>query len=94
MAKIKRVVLDVLKPHLPNTLDFAIALADQLADSRVDVKLVEIDEQTDTLEVRIESAAIDFDVVSEIITGLGASIHSIDQVEAVAEGFNPASEQD
>ena len=28
MAKLKHIVLDVLKPHQPNALDFAAALAD------------------------------------------------------------------
>ena len=92
MAMIKHVVLDVLKPHLPNTLDFAVALTDQLTDSRVEVTVIEIDEQTDSLEVRIESRAIDFDAVAEVITGLGASIHSVDQVDVVSDGFVPASE--
>ncbi|MGI9286537.1 MAG: DUF211 domain-containing protein [Pseudomonadales bacterium] len=92
MAMIKHVVLDVLKPHLPNTLDFALALADQLADSRVEVTVIEIDEQTDSLEVRIDSRAIDFDAVAEVITGLGASIHSVDKVAVVSDGFIPASE--
>ncbi len=92
MAMIKHVVLDVLKPHLPNTLDFAVALADQLANSRVEVTVIEIDEQTDSLEVRIESQAIDFGAVTEVITGLGASIHSIDRVAAVSDGFGPAGD--
>ncbi len=93
MAMIKHIVLDVLKPHLPNTLDFAIALADQLGNSRVEVTVIEIDQQTDSLEVRIQAEAIDFAAVTEIITGLGASIHSIDQVEAVTEGFIAAHER-
>lgn len=94
MAMIKHVVLDVLKPHLPNTLDFTVALADQLPNSRVEVTVIEIDEKTDSLEVRIESPSIDFDLVTEVITELGASIHSIDQVEALTEGVEPASQQD
>ncbi len=31
--------------------------------------------------------------VTSVITGLGASIHSIDQAEAVTDGFAPACEQ-
>jgi hypothetical protein len=29
MSSIKRIVLDVLKPHQPNALDFASTIADQ-----------------------------------------------------------------
>lgn len=92
MALIKHIVLDVLKPHLPNTLDFAVALADQLSNCRVEVTVVEIDRRTDSLEVRIQAEAIDYAAVTSVITGLGASIHSIDQVEAVTDGFASAYE--
>lgn len=94
MAIIKHIVLDVLKPHVPDALDFAVALADQLANSRVEVTVIEIDQKTDTLEVRIRAQAIDYAAVTEVITGLGASIHSVDQVEAVSEGFIAAHEHE
>ena len=87
MAKIKHIVLDVLKPHLPNTLNFAIALADQLKNCRVEVTVLEIDRRTDSLEVCIQAESIDYAAVTQVITSLGASIHSIDKVEAVADGF-------
>ena len=37
MPLIKRVVLDVLKPHQPNVLEFASAIADKHSGCRVKV---------------------------------------------------------
>ena len=81
MSLIKRIVLDVLKPHQPNALDFAIAIADQKIGSHVKVTVTEVDEKTETTVVVIESDDIPFQVIVDTITGLGASVHSIDEVE-------------
>jgi hypothetical protein len=81
MATVKRVVLDVLKPHEPNTLEFANTIADQNAGCRVTVTVTEMDEKTETTVVVIESEDLVFDAIVETINGLGASVHSIDEVE-------------
>ena len=49
MATVRRLVLDVLKPHQPNTLEFARAIAALGEDYRVDIRVAEVDEQTETL---------------------------------------------
>jgi len=81
MSSIKRIVLDVLKPHQPNALDFASAIADQNPGCHVKVTVTEIDEKTETTVVIIESDDIPYQTIVETITGLGASVHSIDEVE-------------
>ena len=45
---------DVLKPHQPNALDFAHAIAALGEGYRVDIQVIEVDEQTETLQVSIE----------------------------------------
>jgi hypothetical protein len=89
MSSIKRIVLDVLKPHQPNALDFASAIADQNPGCHVKVTVTEIDEKTETTVVVIESDDIPYQTIVETITGLGASVHSIDEVEV---GNSPPSE--
>jgi hypothetical protein len=81
MSTLQRVVLDVLKPHLPNALDFASAIADQNSGCRVTVTVTAVDEKTETVVVIIEGKDIPYAAVSDSISSLGASVHSIDEVE-------------
>ena len=81
MASTRKVVLDVLKPHQPNAVDFATALADLSPDYKVRITVVEVDEKTESIIVFLEGANIEFDPVTELIKKMGASVHSIDEVE-------------
>ncbi|MDR4518974.1 MAG: DUF211 domain-containing protein [Nitrosomonas sp.] len=83
MVKVKRMVLDVLKPHQPNGLEFASVLAEHCLDCHIKYSVVEVDEQTETTVLVIEGDHIQFDVVLETINSMGATIHSIDEVEVV-----------
>ena len=83
MVSVKRVVLDVLKPHQPNALEFSRAIADVGDGYRVCLTVVEIDENTETLQLEIEGDSVDLEAVERAITGMGASLHSIDQVEVL-----------
>ena len=80
MVKTKRVKLDILKPHHPNAVEFATGLATEHPGYTINVKVIEIDEKTETLEVIIEGDDIAFDGLTEVITRLGGSLHSIDEV--------------
>jgi hypothetical protein len=84
MVLVKRIVLDVLKPHQPNSLEFAKAIAEYGADYRVVFTVQEVDEKTETVQIVIEGRDIDFDAISETIAGLGGSLHSIDEVEVTS----------
>ncbi len=85
MVLVKRLVLDVLKPHQPNALEFSQALAKAGGDYRVCTTVLEVDENTETLKVVVEGNAIDFDAVQSGISDLGGSLHSIDEVEVESE---------
>ena len=80
MILVTRLVLDVLKPHHPSVLEFGRLLAEQ-GEHRVKLTVLEMDDQTETLQAVIEGPAIDFDRIQSAITGFGASLHSIDEVE-------------
>lgn len=84
MMLVKRVVLDVLKPHQPNALEFCRSLA-AAAQCRVHLTVTEMDEKTESLRISIEGEAIDFDAVQARIDELGGSLHSIDEVEVDVE---------
>ena len=85
MVLVKRLVLDVLKPHQPNALEFSQAIAKVGGDYRVCTTVLEVDEKTETLKVVVEGDAIDFDSVQSSISELGGSLHSIDEVEVQGE---------
>ena len=80
MIVVKRLVLDVLKPHLPNAVDFSRMLAEHGAD-RVQLKVLEMDAKTETVQIVAEGSELDFERIKEAIGDLGASLHSIDEVE-------------
>jgi hypothetical protein len=84
MVLVKRLVLDVLKPHQPYGLDFAKAIAEQGSDYRVTFTVHEVDEKTETVVIIIEGEDINFDAVNETITNLGGSLHSVDEVEVMS----------
>ena len=82
MSRLKRILLDVLKPRHPNALDFAGAIADGTDGCcRVRVTVTEVDEKTESTVVTIEGDDIPYRDIVEVITRLGASVHSIDEVE-------------
>ena len=78
-------MLDVLKPHQPSLPEFADYVGKLKELTRIDVTLIEMDERTDSLKVIVEGNGIDFDVLKEHISKMGAVIHSVDQV--VVEDF-------
>jgi hypothetical protein len=81
MVSVKRLVLDVLKPHHPNALEFTRVIAEVGSDYHVRLNVNEVDENTETLQVIIEGASVDFDAIQEAIKNMGGSLHSIDEVE-------------
>jgi len=81
MTTLHRLVLDVLKPHLPTGLDFARNLAELAPGYRIKYKVEEVDEKTETVTIVIEGEDIDYDAVKDAITSMGASLHSVDEVE-------------
>jgi len=85
MVFVKRLVLDVLKPHQPNALEFSQAIAEVGDDYRVCLTVLEIDENTETLQLEIEGNSINFEAVQSAISNMGASLHSIDEVEVLSE---------
>jgi len=85
MASVQRLVLDVLKPHQPNALEFARTIAGLGEGYRVDIHVIEVDDKTETLRVAIEGDRLDFELISKAINENGASLHSIDEVSVVGD---------
>ena len=86
MPNLKRVVLDVLKPHRPNVLELSGVIAALGADYRVVVDVTEVDEKTETVMVEIQGDELDFAKIEQAIRDLGGTIHSIDKVLMCGDG--------
>ncbi|SIS68138.1 DUF211 domain-containing protein [Neptunomonas antarctica] len=80
MIAVKKVVLDVLKPHHPNALEFCLALSAAIENSTVKVNVIAVDEKTESLEVFVKAEIIDFDLIQGVINQMGGALHSIDAV--------------
>ncbi len=89
MVAVKKIVLDVLKPHHPSALEFSSAIAEVGQDYTVALNVLEVDENTETLQIVVEGSAIDFEAVQSAISDLGGSLHSVDEVVVQSE---PSSE--
>lgn len=83
MVKVKRLVLDILKPHQPNGLEFASTLANKTPDCHIKLSVAEVDERTETVELIITGEHIQFDCISDAINDMGGTVHSIDEVEVI-----------
>jgi len=81
MVYVKHLVLDILKPHQPNALQFSSKLAATGENYHVVLTVLEVDEHTETIQVEISAEHIDFDAIQQAISTMGGSLHSIDQVE-------------
>ena len=82
MTNIKRIILDVLKPHTPSIIEVAEKIGRLDGISGVNISLEEVDADTDSVKITIEGNNIDYELVKNEITECGAVIHSIDGVSA------------
>jgi hypothetical protein len=82
MANVCRLRLDVLKPHKPNAYDFTLALSELDDTWKVVLEVLEIDQSTESICLEVTGSHIDFEKIETKINELGASVHSIDAVEA------------
>lgn len=94
MSDLKRLVLDVLKPHNPSIIDVAQQLSVLDGISGVNVSIKEVDQETETVKITIKGNSIDYDLVEETIREVGAVIHSVDNVSAGKELVDELETQD
>jgi hypothetical protein len=82
LTNLKRIILDVLKPHSPTIIEVAETLAGLEGITGVNISLEEVDAETDSIKITIEGNNINFNNVKKEISNCGAVIHSIDGVSA------------
>ena len=82
MSQIKRLVLDVLKPHEPTNVEVARAIGDIRDVDGVNLSLYEVDQQTENVKITVEGIDVDYDLVLQTIENLGGVVHSVDEIIA------------
>jgi hypothetical protein len=79
---IRRLVLDVLKPHNPGIVELSKQLSELEGVEGVNVVTYEIDQKVENVKIILGGNNIDFETVKEKLESLGAAIHSVDEVAA------------
>jgi uncharacterized protein len=80
MITVKNIVLDVLKPHKPNILEFGkVICADKSIDD-AEISVYAVDEKTESIKIILTGKSIDFEKIRKLIEGQGGVIHSMDKV--------------
>jgi hypothetical protein len=79
---LKRLVLDVLKPHVPTLPDLTVKLSKISGVAGVNISLIEVDKNTESVKITIEGNALNYELIAEELEEAGAVIHSVDQAVA------------
>jgi hypothetical protein len=64
---IKKVVLDVLKPHQPTITELSSRIVSCNGANRVNVSLAEIDQNTESIKVVVEGSDINLETIRNCI---------------------------
>ena len=80
MAPIRRLVVDVLKPHEPPLVEFTNAVTETEGVDAATASLIELDKEVQNVKVSVEGAALSLDAVEETVKHLGGTVHSVDEV--------------
>jgi len=80
MAPVRRIVLDVLKPHEPELVGFTERLADLDGVDAVDASLIELDREVQNVRLAVEGESLDYEAIRDAVRDLGGTVHSVDGV--------------
>ena len=80
MAPVRRIVVDVLKPHDPPLLEFARRVGDVEGVEGVNASLVELDNEVQNVKLTFEGETLAFEEIEATVERLGGTVHSVDQV--------------
>ena len=86
MANVRRLVLDVLKPHNPNNIEVSEKISLVKGVRYVNAISEEVDQDTESIRITIEGSNLDFPELKKIIEDCGGAVHSIDEVTVSKKG--------
>lgn len=79
---IRRLILDVLKPHKPSVIEVSEALSHLSGVEGVNIIMNEIDQQVENTKIIIAGSSLNFEDIKNKLEEFGATIHSVDEVAA------------
>lgn len=82
MAPVRRLVIDVLKPHEPSLLEFTDQVAETESVEGVTSSLIELDQEVQNIKLTFEGDDVNFEAIEAKVETLGGSVHSVDQVSS------------
>ncbi|MEM2918660.1 MAG: DUF211 domain-containing protein [Candidatus Altiarchaeota archaeon] len=77
---VRLLVLDVLKPHQPNILEFGKLICREPTIENANLSVYAVDEKTESVKIILEGENMNFSRVKELIENNGGVIHSMDKV--------------
>lgn len=80
MAPIRRLVIDVLKPHEPTLVQFTSEVTEVACVDAVTASLIELDQEVQNVKLTVEGETLELDPVVETVEQLGGTVHSVDEV--------------
>jgi len=84
MAPVRRLVVDVLKPHDPSLVAFTEHVTEADSVTGVTGSLIELDKEVQNVKLTVAGEDLAPDAVEAAIEDLGGTVHSIDQVSCGA----------
>jgi hypothetical protein len=82
MAEIRKIVLDVLKPHDPDISQLAVKLAGLGGVDGTNISVYEMDKEVENIKITIEGSSLNLEKIKEVISRASGTVHSIDEVVA------------
>lgn len=80
MPELRRVVIDVLKPHDPPLLRFTDRVAAVAGVEGATSSLIELDQEVQNVKITVAGESLDFDAIEAAVEELGGTVHSVDHV--------------
>ena len=81
-VSIKKLCLDILKPHKPNIVDLSAELCRIPGVHGAEIATHEIDKNTETIKLTLEGSNLDYTQICHTIEQSGGVIHAVNQVSA------------
>ena len=82
MGKIRRLVLDVMKPQEPSIVEFAKTIEGLKGVEKVDIVLKEVERKVENILITVNGSGMDADEIMNTVEKMGASIQNTAEVSA------------
>ena len=80
MVKVKRLVLDVMKPVDPSIIELSKSINGLVDVQAVDITVTNVERKVEAIKLVVEGNDLNFDTVRKLLEQHGATIHNVDRV--------------